>query len=88
MKALELWSAASLALWVAFAADANAQTTRHPQLDALVTEAVHIRKSGAHAALPRRHGKCRLASIACPIPCSPSLCRTFARTNPHLTAAP
>ena len=30
MKALELWSAASLALWVAFAADANAQATRRP----------------------------------------------------------
>jgi hypothetical protein len=30
MKALELWSAASLALWVAFAADANAQATQRP----------------------------------------------------------
>ena len=40
MKAHNLWSAASLALCLAFAADANAQTTRHPQLDALVTEAV------------------------------------------------
>jgi outer membrane protein TolC len=40
MRAIELWPAASLALWLAFAADANAQTTRHPQLDALVSEAV------------------------------------------------
>src|SRR5664279_4067154 len=40
MKAPDIWLASSLVLWVAFAADANAQTTRHPQLDALVSEAV------------------------------------------------